>query len=276
MADEAATAVSDQQHLDQLEPSFMYSVLFKEIVLEISEDDTKAVKDLSVYCRKKGILEAEIEDFQRKYHQRSPIWCKGTWTSIINPMTYSQSAVERLLSEGGYVLISAGRNNKMPSDHNLSDATIQERTVNLTIDLTNLYAYSSMMGVYNGDNETSFFVILHNVSPDMERAIFIQLGHKYNQESIIYVRRATPTIQQFIYTTGEFSGKYVEGQGYKVLTTNVTDDYSELKLCPDSIFIFTLNFDFEIMIMGKTRKKTRQLIDHHTNYILANRQRQKF
>ncbi|CAF1123085.1 unnamed protein product [Rotaria sp. Silwood1] len=191
-------------------------------------------------------------------------------------MTYSQSAVERLLSEGGYVLISAGRNNKMPSDHNLSDATIQERTVNLTIDLTNLYAYSSMMGVYNGDNETSFFVILHNVSPDMERAIFIQLGHKYNQESIIYVRRATPTIQQFIYTTGEFSGKYVEGQGYKVLTTNVTDDYSELKLCPDSIFIFTLNFDFEIMIMGKTRKKTRQLIDHHTNYILANRQRQKF
>ncbi|CAF3567269.1 unnamed protein product [Rotaria sp. Silwood1] len=74
MADEAATAVSDQQHLDQLEPSFMYSVLFKEIVLEISEDDTKAVKDLSVYCRKKGILEAEIEDFQRKYHQRSPIW----------------------------------------------------------------------------------------------------------------------------------------------------------------------------------------------------------
>ncbi|CAF4644064.1 unnamed protein product [Rotaria sp. Silwood1] len=255
MADEAATAVSDQQHLDQLEPSFMYSVLFKEIVLEISEDDTKA------------LLEVFFFDF---------FLSKGTWTSIINPMTYSQSAVERLLSEGGYVLISAGRNNKMPSDHNLSDATIQERTVNLTIDLTNLYAYSSMMGVYNGDNETSFFVILHNVSPDMERAIFIQLGHKYNQESIIYVRRATPTIQQFIYTTGEFSGKYVEGQGYKVLTTNVTDDYSELKLCPDSIFIFTLNFDFEIMIMGKTRKKTRQLIDHHTNYILANRQRQKF
>ncbi|CAF3052747.1 unnamed protein product [Rotaria sp. Silwood2] len=199
---------------------------------------------------------------------------KGTWTSIINPITYSQSAVERLLNEGGYVMISAGRNNKMPSDRNLSDDTIQERTVNLTIDLTNLYAYSSMIGVHNGDNETSFFVILHNVSPDVERTTFIQLGQKYNQESIIYVKRAIPTIQQFIYTTGEFSGKYVEGLGYKILTTNVTDDYSELTLCPNNLFKFTLNFDFEIMMMGKLRKKTRQLIDHHTNYILANKQRQ--
>ncbi|CAF1114227.1 unnamed protein product [Rotaria sordida] len=198
---------------------------------------------------------------------------KGTWTSIINPITYSQSTIEKLLNEGGYVMISAGRNNKMPSDRNLSDDTIQERTINLTIDLTNLYAYSSMMGVYNGDNETSFFVILHNVSPNVERTVFIQLGHKYNQESIIYVKRTTPTIQQFIYTTGEFSGKYVEGQGYEVLTTNVTDDYSELKLCPDSIFKFTLNFDFGTVIMGKTRIKTRQLIDHHTNYVLANQQK---
>ncbi|CAF3454939.1 unnamed protein product, partial [Rotaria sp. Silwood2] len=116
----------------------------------------------------------------------------------------------------------------MPSDRNLSDDTIQERTINLTIEFTNLYAYSSMLGVYNGDNETSFFVVLHNVSPNAERSAFIQLSHKYNQEAIIYVKRATPTIQQFIYTTGEFSGKYVEGQGYEVLITNATNDYSEL------------------------------------------------
>ncbi|CAF4874030.1 unnamed protein product [Rotaria socialis] len=200
----------------------------------------------------------------------------GIWTSIINPITYSQSSVEKLLNQGGYVMMSAGRNNKMPSDQNLSDETIRERNVNLTIDLTNTYAYSSMFGFYNGDNETSFFVILHNISPDTERNVFIELGQKYNQESIIYVKRATPTIQQFIYTTGEFSGKYVEGQGYKVLSTNITDDYSELNVCPDDIFKFTLNFNFEIMIMGNTRIKTRQLIDHHTNYIRANRKRQTF
>ncbi|CAF2124948.1 unnamed protein product [Rotaria magnacalcarata] len=199
---------------------------------------------------------------------------KGIWTSIINPITYSQSSVEKLLNQGGYVMISAGRNNKLPSDQNLSDETIRERTVNLTIDLTNTYVYSSMFGVYNGDNETSFFVILHNISPDTERNVYTELGKKYNQQSIIYVKRATPTIQQLIYTTGEFSGKYVEGQGYKVLSTNITDDYSELNVCPDNIFRFTLNFNFEIMIMGNTRIKTRQLIDHHTNYILANRKRQ--
>ncbi|CAF3814687.1 unnamed protein product [Rotaria sp. Silwood1] len=168
-----------------------------------------------------------------------------TWISIINPITYPQSAAERLLNEGGYVIISAGRNNKMLSDRNMSDEIIQERTVNLTNDLTNLYAYSSMQGVYNGDNETSFFVTLHNISPDTERSAFIQLGEKYNQESIIYVKRAIPTIQQFIYTTGVFSGKYVEGQGYEVLTTNVTDDYSELTLWPNGIFKFIL-----ILLLG--------------------------
>ncbi|CAF1274885.1 unnamed protein product [Didymodactylos carnosus] len=181
---------------------------------------------------------------------------RRTWTSIINPITYSQSAVQRLLNEGGYVLISAGRNNKMPSDRNLSDETIQERTVNLTIDLTNLYIYSTMVGVYNGDKETSFFVTLHNVSPDEERAAMIKLGQKYNQESIIYVKKATSTIQQFIYTTGEFKGKYVERQGYKVLSTDVTDDYSQSQLCPDGRFTFSLNFDFGTIIMGKTRIRT--------------------
>lgn len=168
-------------------------------------------------------------------------------------------------------MISAGRNNKMPSDRNLSDETIHARTVNLSIDLTNTFIYSSIFGVYNGDNETSFLVVLHNISPEIERTKFIQLGQKYHQESIIYVKRAVPTIQQFIYTTGEFSGKYVEGQGYKVLFANVTDDYSEVNLCPDSVFKFTLNFDFEIVFVGKTRIKTRELIDHHNDYIINNR-----
>ena len=42
----------EKQNLDQLEPSFMYTVLFKEIVLEIDEDDSKAMKQLVDHCRK--------------------------------------------------------------------------------------------------------------------------------------------------------------------------------------------------------------------------------
>ncbi|CAF4483612.1 unnamed protein product, partial [Rotaria sp. Silwood2] len=67
-------ATSGQENLDQLEPSFMYSVLFKEIILEIHEDDAKPLKDLVLYCGKRGISESELTSFQNNYHDKSPIY----------------------------------------------------------------------------------------------------------------------------------------------------------------------------------------------------------
>ena len=60
--------------LDQLEPSFMYTVLFKEIVLEIVEDDSKAMRQLVDYCREKGTVEHQLKYFESTYHQKTPIW----------------------------------------------------------------------------------------------------------------------------------------------------------------------------------------------------------
>ena len=62
------------QNLDQLEPSFMYTLLFKEILLEIHEDDATALKKMVDYCREKGIVEHQLKDFQSRYHQKSPVW----------------------------------------------------------------------------------------------------------------------------------------------------------------------------------------------------------
>ena len=62
-----------QQNIDQLEPSFMYTVLFKEIILEIDEDDSKAMKQLVDYCRETGIDEDELKCFESTYHQKSPM-----------------------------------------------------------------------------------------------------------------------------------------------------------------------------------------------------------
>ncbi|CAF1336245.1 unnamed protein product, partial [Rotaria magnacalcarata] len=52
----------------------MYSVIFKDIILEINDDDAKSIKALEIYCKKKEIPEAEINDLKRKYHQKSPVW----------------------------------------------------------------------------------------------------------------------------------------------------------------------------------------------------------
>lgn len=69
-----AAIASNQQNLNQLIPSFMYSSLFKETILEINEDDTKMMKDLVVYAREKGISESQLQEFQQQYQRKTPIW----------------------------------------------------------------------------------------------------------------------------------------------------------------------------------------------------------
>jgi tetratricopeptide (TPR) repeat protein len=68
---------TSSENLNQLEPSFMYTQIFKEILLEM-EHDEKSIKDLANYCRKlyndnKGEL-AVINEFEHSYRSKSPIW----------------------------------------------------------------------------------------------------------------------------------------------------------------------------------------------------------
>jgi Tfp pilus assembly protein PilF len=63
--------------LNQLEPSFMYTQIFKEILLEM-EHDEQSVKILANYCRtfyNGNIRELNIiDEFERNYRSKSPIW----------------------------------------------------------------------------------------------------------------------------------------------------------------------------------------------------------
>lgn len=191
----------------------------------------------------------------------------------MNPITFSNVTLIHLLNNGGYALISAERN--PTNELHLTDEIVQERLGNLSTDLTNIYLYSNILGKYDGATENSFLVVLHNESPDEERKTICQLGEKYHQDSVIYVKQALPVIQQLIYTTGPLSGTYVEGQGYEILPTNVTDNYSNVQLCPDDALTFTLNFDFEQMITEHNNKtKTQQLIQHHARNKILNQWRE--
>ncbi|CAF2736515.1 unnamed protein product [Rotaria sp. Silwood2] len=65
------------ENLDKLEPSFMYSQIFKEILFEINYDQ-QSVKDLANYCRelfKKNKVELNIiDEFERTYRPSLAIW----------------------------------------------------------------------------------------------------------------------------------------------------------------------------------------------------------
>jgi tetratricopeptide (TPR) repeat protein len=73
----SSTDASDP-HFDQLDQSFMYSQLLKEILLEIDQDDDKARKSFVEFYRSQysgnDALRPEIGDFEQNYPKHSPIW----------------------------------------------------------------------------------------------------------------------------------------------------------------------------------------------------------
>ena len=65
------------QNLDDRDPSFMYTQLFKEIIQEIPFDK-QAIKDLTNYWREQLALSSsyleKANEFEQEYHQHLPIW----------------------------------------------------------------------------------------------------------------------------------------------------------------------------------------------------------
>jgi tetratricopeptide (TPR) repeat protein len=65
------------QNFDQLDPSFMYTQILKEILLEIEYDD-QSFKDLVTYCRDQYANNSNelkfIKEFEETYREHSPIY----------------------------------------------------------------------------------------------------------------------------------------------------------------------------------------------------------
>ena len=84
-----------KQNLDQLEPSFMYTLLFKEILVEIDEDDSTALKKMVDYCsEKEGIVESELKYFESRYHYKSPIWWYTCEIFLYGMLNYALRCLE--------------------------------------------------------------------------------------------------------------------------------------------------------------------------------------
>ncbi|CAF3489926.1 unnamed protein product [Adineta steineri] len=69
--------VASNKKLDQLDPSFMYTQILKEILLTIDFED-EHIKEFITYCRE-AFVENErklqnIEEFERDYHNHIPVW----------------------------------------------------------------------------------------------------------------------------------------------------------------------------------------------------------
>ncbi|CAF3600309.1 unnamed protein product [Rotaria sp. Silwood1] len=74
----ASGASSSGTNLNQSDLNFMYSQLFKEMLLNIDDDDARSIKELVEYCREKysdnQVELKKIDQFEQEYRQHPPIW----------------------------------------------------------------------------------------------------------------------------------------------------------------------------------------------------------
>jgi tetratricopeptide (TPR) repeat protein len=72
-----ATNDVSYQNLDELDQSFMYTQILKEILLEMTHNE-QSTKDFAAYCRDQYIgncMElSSVNEFEKEYHHHSPIW----------------------------------------------------------------------------------------------------------------------------------------------------------------------------------------------------------
>ncbi|CAF2718673.1 unnamed protein product [Rotaria sp. Silwood2] len=112
--DENSILISAVSSLNQIEPSFMYTQLFKEIILEIDFDEKKAIKDLAEYAREKYAGNDHhlkiIDEFAREYQsnldgKNKPIWwyTRNCFTDQMLNKALRTLQVETLLKMGIYV-----------------------------------------------------------------------------------------------------------------------------------------------------------------------------
>ncbi|CAF0765359.1 unnamed protein product [Adineta steineri] len=83
-----ASEMTSTDNLNQLEPTFMYTQIFKDILLDM-EHDKQAIKQFIAYCRHYDCGSAKnIDEFEKKYHPQSAIWWYTFPSNIFSMLNY--------------------------------------------------------------------------------------------------------------------------------------------------------------------------------------------
>ncbi|CAF4188889.1 unnamed protein product, partial [Adineta steineri] len=89
-----ANEIASTDNLNQLEPTFMYTQLFKEILLDM-EHGEQAVKDFITYCRDHDCMSSKyIDRFEKEYHNQLAVWWYTFPSNIYSMLNYGLRAMD--------------------------------------------------------------------------------------------------------------------------------------------------------------------------------------
>ncbi|CAF4190765.1 unnamed protein product, partial [Adineta steineri] len=86
--------MASTDNLNQLEPTFMYTQIFKDILLDM-EHDKQAITNFTTYCRQNNSgSPTTIDQFENDYHNQSAIWWYTSPTFIYGMLNYALRSME--------------------------------------------------------------------------------------------------------------------------------------------------------------------------------------
>ncbi|CAF4209636.1 unnamed protein product, partial [Adineta steineri] len=86
--------MASTDNLNQLEPTFMYTQIFKDILLDM-EYDEQAITGFTSYCRQNNSGSAiTIDRFEKEYHAQSAIWWYTYPSFIYSMLNYALRSME--------------------------------------------------------------------------------------------------------------------------------------------------------------------------------------
>ncbi|CAF0893417.1 unnamed protein product [Adineta steineri] len=89
-----ANEMTSTDNLNQLEPNFMYTQIFKEILLDMQHDE-QAIKQFTAYCRHHDCGSAKnINEFEKDYQPESAIWWYTSPSFIYSMLNYALRSME--------------------------------------------------------------------------------------------------------------------------------------------------------------------------------------
>jgi hypothetical protein len=213
--------------IDKVISSGNLSQAEKEKAIKIAKDYISKIKEAKDEFKKDGI---QISADLRFKIMRKPGEGKEINLKI--------SEIETLLKHGQIGIVSAGRNPKIKEDMELTDEQISKRDEDLKKDLIKMgFQFVRAIGTYEGLKEESFIFFL----PEAEKSEVIDLGAKYNQDSVVFVNQGH---NQMIFTTGEDKGKAYEGTSFQKVSKTQEDFFTEV-VTPRGRIKFNLDFNFE-------------------------------